>query len=60
MDKIKIKYFPIKLFIIFIILIYYFKIKEKNKFINIENYYLIKSIYNITKINLYICSLNLH
>ena len=58
MDKIKIKYFPIKLFIIFIILIYYFKIKEKNKFINIENYYLIKSIYNITKINLYICSLN--
>ena len=58
MDKIKIKYFPIKLFIIFIILIYYFKIKEKNKFINIENYYLIKSIYNITKINLYINYLN--
>ena len=58
MDKIKIKYFPVKLFIIFIILIYYFKIKEKNKFINIENYYLIKSIYNITKINLYINYLN--
>ena len=58
MDKIKIKYFPIKIIIIFIILICYFKIKTKNKFINIENYYLIKSIYNITKINLYINYLN--
>lgn len=58
MDKIKIKYFPIKLIIIFIILIYYFKIKAKNKFINIENYFLIKSIYNITKINLYVNYLN--
>lgn len=59
MDKIiKIKYFPIKIIIISIILICYFKIKIKNKFINIENYYLIKSIYNITKINLYINYLN--
>lgn len=58
MDKIKIKYFPIKIIIIFIILICNFKIKVKNKFINIENYYLIKSIYNITKINLFINYLN--
>lgn len=58
MDKIKIKYFPIKIIIIFIILICNFKIKVKNKFINIENYYLIKSLYNITKINLFINYLN--
>ena len=58
MDKIKIKYFPIKIIIIVIIQICNFKTKTKNNFINIENYYLIKSIYNITKINLYINYLN--
>ena len=51
--------FFIKLIISYIIILFYnYKIKTKNIFIDIQNYRLIKSLYNMTEINIYINYLN--
>lgn len=51
--------FIIKIIFFFIIIeSFYFKINKRNKFTDINNYKLIKSLYNITNINLYIDYIN--